>query len=277
MHVAIIALLILLASCQEISFKDSFYENVNDRWSAGVDISKGQNLKLNKFIVRPKSINIPLLKVAFLNNKAEKVYDCLFFKAAEDNRPGVLKVVENINNISCEQLASEKEIAKITNIFNFKVDIDTNRLKLFVDEKLYEFILLNMGEFPNKKYEAPIKKTFTPGVLYLSDVKTAGAKKELIKDDQFCYKVDDECSITKKNICNQCKNGWHEIIDSKCASTFSRKCGADKCGQKGESACIRGSATVGLDTNFYCINDSPFGFCQEGLRVMCVNEVLVCI
>ena len=277
MHAAIIALLAFLISCQDLKPRDSFYQTINDRWSAGVAVFEGQNLKLNEFVTRPKSINIPLLKVEFLNYEGEKTYDCLFFKAAQDEEPGILKVVENVNNISCEKLASEKEVARIANIFNLKLDLVTNRLKLFVDEKLYEFILLNMGEFPNRKYEAPIKKTYTPGVLYLSNVKTAGVKKELIKNGEFCYQVDDDCSVIKKNTCNQCENGWHEIIDTKCPSKLSRKCGADKCGQKGESACIRGSATVGLDPNFYCINDSPFGFCQEGLRVMCVNEVLVCI
>jgi hypothetical protein len=50
----------------------------------------------------------------------------------------------------------------------------------------------------------------------------------------------------------------------------------DKCGRAGFPACIRGYVASKLDPNAFCINDSPVGFCQKGLRVVCLNNQLMC-
>lgn len=276
MYASIIVLFFLI-SCNESVLDNPFYKKINVRWFAGVSIEKEQNLKVDEFITKPKSIDIPLLKIGFLSKKGNVIYDCLYYKPSDNNSPGELKVIHNPESISCEQVVSEKEIARIDEVYNFKLNFKETDLILFVDQKEFKFSLLNLGTYSFKKFEAPIKDTFTKGVVYLSNIDSELKKNVKLKDGEYCYKVDDDCSILKKNNCDSCESTWHELIDSKCSSSFSRVCGEDQCGKKGQIACIRGSATVGLDSSLYCINDSPFGFCQGNLRVMCLNEVLVCM
>lgn len=273
MYVAIIALLSLI-SCN--SSKKLDVKSLSTRWIATQTIDLEQNFILNKLIEKPRNIFNPLIKIGYFNYYGEILYDCLYYKPVNTKEAGVFKVIKNPKNDSCQKIVFEKSYFKTDEVFNFKLNIKKNILELYIDKDLYTFKMLNYGSYANTLYKGAVKETEYQGISYFSDIKERSLKKEIkLKDGMSCLKVNDFCE-SSVNTCKTCVNGWHEVMDSACKNKFSRVCGIDKCGTKDNPACLRGIATVGLDPKFYCINDSPFGFCQQRLRVFCSNSKLVC-
>lgn len=274
MHIAIIVLLSFL-SCNKASKMD--VQSLSSRWIATESIEFEQNFVLNKLVEKPKNILNPLMKIGFFNYNGETIYDCLYYKPASQSKSGIFKVIKNPSNISCQKIAYDKSFFSVEEVYNFKINITNNTLELYFDKDLYKFTMLNYGSYLNSIYKEPIRDTQFKGVSYYSNIKESSLEKRVkTKDGTSCLKVNDFCE-SSKDTCAKCKSGWYEVMDSACRDKYSRVCGIDKCGTKDNPACIRGVATVGLDTKFYCVNDSPFGFCQKGLRVMCLNDLLVCI
>ncbi len=272
MYASIIALLLVLISCE---FKEQS-SILQKRWLSTKVIEKEQNFKFDTFVTKPKSIFNPLLKIGFINSDNEIYYDCLYYRPKNKLGYGTFKVIRNPKNLSCEKTVLNKALVEFDEIYNFKINIEGHELKIYIDKEVLNIKLLNYGDYPNRLYQTAIRDTPFKSITYISDIRNKikyGHK--TLKDGQLCLKVKDNCDEVF-NKCSLCESTWFEVMNSACPTKYSRVCGQNECGQKNRPACPRGVQTVGMDTYLYCINDSPFGFCDKGLRVFCENETLIC-
>ncbi len=270
MH-ACLLILFLFLSCTEVE-KSSFYSETNKRWLAATGVQRiNTNYESLDLVNTPKGTTQPLLKIKFLDSNFTKVSDCLFYKIPKNN-DGVLFVVENPTNKECKALIAEKAYASISNIRNFGIDLDHKTVKLNIDTKSIEY---NFSNYPRKRKNKLLENSKTNDYLVASSI-NYHQKIKIFQNGEICFDIDDDCNITKIDRCDSCKGGFFKTIASKCSSSFRKVCGVDSCGEKHKPACIRGVETSGMNMNAYCINDSPVGFCNKELRVVCENGVLIC-
>lgn len=228
---------------------------------------------------------------------------CLDYKIPTSKYDGVLSISK------CEKLPVEKPIFKLEEIRNLKISLSDNiisskeiRNANYGLNLSYEFLgkhrklrvltfnLKRIDHFsvdPFYKYDSHSTKRWKNGLrvknnesLVLRDSSWEGSSKNdyLQKKINFCFRVDHECSIVKKNTCDSCLNGWVEVVDYNCDGESSKVCAPLECGAKGMPACSRGTHWKGIKLKDMCFNDSPAGYCQKGLKTICdENKILSCI
>jgi len=261
---------VILVSCNEVK-KDYFFPKTNKRWFAAHKIEKiNDNYEDLSDIDKPRGTIQPLLKIHYYQSDFKSVSDCLFYRVATLN-DGVISVVENPKNLDCKELFLTLPYAKQVEIQNFGITINGDVLKLNIDKKSFEYKLFNI---PKPRIEKVLNSSNEVSILFASPVQTKVVP-NFLNNGSLCKVVEDDCSVTL-NECSRCRGASYFIINSKCYKGFSRVCGIDHCGQKNKPACIRGVQTSEMDMSFYCVNDSPVGFCNEGLRVVCINGTLEC-
>lgn len=241
--------------------------------NTSTQIDTGKNLQKGELITRPKNTWIEVANFNFLDLDANRNSLCLLYKTPFKKKPGKLKAILNPKKQDCLKLSEEEGVASISEIYNLKFELNES-FKLYVDDKIFLYKLFNYGKYRHEKFEQPIKETAYRGIKLLANYKNKVEERPLNKG--ICRKMNNDCSV-EFDKCYKCEFSWFEIIDSKCSKKLTRVCGVNNCGKKNEPACIRGFKTVNLNTDLYCINDSPFGFCDKGLKVICLNSTLVCI
>lgn len=93
-----------------------------------------------------------------------------------------------------------------------------------------------------------------------------------------CHKVAKNCVDTTPNECDQCPNGWYEVVDYNCKQGGTKFCAPNYCGEKGEPACVRGYEFTGTNRDDLCVQGSPAGYCRPGLNTYCDDDkVLICL
>ncbi len=260
----------LLVSCQEVK-KDFFYAKTNKRWFAAYKVEKiNENYESLSDIQEPKGTIQPLLRIHYYQSDFKGISDCLFYRVSTLN-DGAVSIVENPQNLDCNELFLKKPYAVKSSIHNFGIKLEGQSLMLRMDEENIQYDLLNI---PKPTIRTVLKSSSDISIEFAAPILTK-AKTVLLKEGDICKKVEDDCSVTFDR-CSSCEGASYFLVNSKCSQGYSRICGIDRCGEKNEVACIRGVETSGMDMGFYCVNDSPVGFCQEGLRVICLNGTLYC-
>ncbi len=120
------------------------------------------------------------------------------------------------------------------------------------------------GESPNKLPEQHLLGTLSDSYLEKTAVR--------------CHQVNTDCEDVKANECESCRYGYYEVVDHLCPQGGSKFCAPNKCGLKGEPACLRGIKHIQQEISTLCFADSPAGFCEEGLVPHCdENQILICL
>lgn len=92
----------------------------------------------------------------------------------------------------------------------------------------------------------------------------------------ICHDIDDNCKEVSAFECHKCKFGWFETIRANCEQGGPKFCGLNRCGEKGEPACLKGKKLI--KEEMPCYNDSKLGFCSPGLHTVCdENKILICL
>jgi hypothetical protein len=206
-----------------------------------------------------------------------KVYDenfnalsyCLNIKAKEKVEPGELYLVKS--NESCEKTLLNSDKVWRSSYYNFEARFRNNNFYLQVDEKKYLVKLVNIKSLKKEKFSSHIAQN-QYGAVEIG-IGTQGSSLPQIQDGEICRQVNDDCKIVFDK-CDLCTGGSYYFKNNKCTKFYSKVCGINTCGVRGEVACLRGSISTGLSD--YCIQDSPLGFCHDGSRVACVNNTLIC-
>lgn len=279
----LVLVLFSLFSCQRSAVKSDFFYETNRRWIAATKVSwVSKHFEQEDPILKPKGTWQAILKINFLDQDFNEVSDCLFYQVPSEDTVGVLKVIANRSNMPCENIIGENEYAKIDGIINFGYTYNSNldelvNLVLKVDTHRLKYNFLNLGNNKQAKelLSSSILISKNTGLLISSDINYR-VRYGVLKNGDVCFDVDNECNITVEERCNRCQFGFYKTISAACKTQYRKVCGMDECGTQGNPACLRGHLASELDASNYCINDSPLGICQKGLRVTCINGTLFC-
>lgn len=274
MHVKIIGIILLFSSHL---FAADFYELTNLRWSAGVKLSFiNKHYNNIEKITEPKGTTQAIFEVEFLDAQFNKAHDCLIYSIPAGDDFGHLKIIANPLNQKCEDIILEKAYAELKTIRNFTFEMKEEVLRIKVDTKDFIYTFLNFRQNKeNKILSHSIPKTLIVGLEVASSIDYHLTEK-VLADGELCFDIDDDCKILKENQCDQCQGGSYSVLGSKCEKQKKKFCGVDRCGEKNQPACSRGTLASGISMTNYCINGSPLGFCNKGLNVVCINNTLIC-
>jgi hypothetical protein len=288
----------LFSSCELLLKKEEahsiFSSQLLKSFSFSSELTINKDLETKEVISRPVGTWLRLVR-------SEKF--CLDYKVPTKKVDGVLSISK------CESLPVKKAISQIEGIRNFKFSLSNNfksnkkiRNANYGLNLSYEFYgankkinvlafnLLRKDHFDAityKKYESHAEYRWKKGLRISSDetISTrstpwvgSGDNDYLHGKINFCYRVDSSCKEIQENICDECLNGWIEIVDFKCPGGSSKVCAPLECGDKGMPACPRGTHWKGVQLSDMCFNDSPAGYCKKGLKTICdENKILTCI
>ena len=194
---------------------------------------------------------------------------CLNLKSVNEEDPGELFLIQKKKN--CEDTLIEGKKVFKEKFYNLRVNINEKKIDIKLDTNHIEIPLINKKKLITKKFASHIK-TSEYGSFEIS-TNLGGEKLHELVDGEICFETDDECNVVKDN-CDQCPYGTYYIKNNACEKSYTKVCGIDRCGERLQYACIRGPSASGVKD--YCIPDSPYGFCQPGLRVNCINKILIC-
>lgn len=285
MYVYKIIFLILLVctSCNSKDVDPRFYSETSKRWMAAREVSwASEHYRQNMAILTPKGTWQAILRVNFLDQNLNEVSDCVFYRVPSENEEGKLKVVANPEIKSCQGLLAEEGYVEFEDIINFGYEYNDSlkskeNLILKIDTHDFKYDFLNLKK-KIKKHEllnSSASQTKIKGAVISSEI---NYKKEevILKEGTICFDVQNDCKVIKKDECHLCEKGYYQTVSSACPRLFRKVCGKDRCGTKNNPACLRGYMASGLDPKAYCIQGSPVGICQKGLRVVCINNTLFC-
>lgn len=192
-------------------------------------------------------------------NDFQRLDYCLLVKAPYRLEPGELKfVIAESFAKECSEYLFSKPASRTVKFYNLSIAPGADELRIKADDREFQYRFINQSGWS----------------LQISTPAEEGKReRRFLKEGEFCFKVANDCSVSADQ-CDLCEGGSYYVKNNSCLSAYSKVCGQDKCGLKGEPACIRGQVSTGVKD--YCIQDSPVGFCSGNARVACVNGLLIC-
>lgn len=279
MYVKFIVFIFILtfSSCKTSPVANKFFEKTNLRWNYGVSLSwENMHYKNSEKVEEPKGTYQAVFSVKFLDKNFNYSYDCINYLIPTNEVQGELSIIANPDNVHCSKLIAETPYAKIEKIRNFGYEMKGSSLLVKVDEYRFEYNFLNFSKkFAPKLLSSSVKPSIVNGIQMASSIYYTKPLKTLNSGD-ICFDIDEKCDETISNKCSQCSGGHYEVVASSCATKRRKICGVDDCGKKNKPACFRGYLFSNLKPENYCISGSPVGFCERGLKVVCINSVLMC-
>ncbi|ATH09099.1 hypothetical protein BIY24_14445 [Halobacteriovorax marinus] len=298
----ILILTLITSSCEHYFYKDK--EKVeNFENFLKIKLSFEEDFKWNSSFVNGDPISRP---VGSWQNLLESKSYCLNYRVPSPSNVGVLQVVRK-KEANCPVLPTNNEEMSLQNINDLKVKFTTDHIKgksirnavfgfklsfeYLKEKRELEFPLINRmrsGEFTQAKmtkYSSSGTYRMNKGLRVTRDLDKKMRSSmwpgdwDLKESNQilFCEKKNKDCKIQGESFCGECLYGWEYVVDYNCSGGGSKVCSPVKCGQKGRPACPRGIAWSGIDARELCFDDSPAGFCESDLRVICAEDgILVC-
>lgn len=224
--------------------------------------------------------------------------DCLFYRTPLEEEKGILRLVRADENECSGDSYTQEVIAEIEQVKNLSLHKIVKRESYLQKERDYQVkVKINHKDFAWQliapQVEAGLKKSFKPELLMSSASFQYNGVKEWLNDKlvrgdweqrysdgdfQFCHRVNKDCEDVEEFSCEECRFGWVEVIDHYCPQGGSKICGRDRCGERGEPACLRGRSFLEENVDGPCFADSLAGYCGPKLNTVCdENGVLICL
>jgi len=221
---------------------------------------------------------VTIIKASKMKSSVSAVeYICVGYRVPyvneHNNQLGILKIHKTQINKCPEYYPGEVSQSGITylvlnltqGILNFKL--------MLASKHLSKNIEIPLPNLPDSKEEVLTYITFdNEDNLLPLEKRTA---RYGLKPGEKCFDINSKCEVTKPNICDECKFGSFEVAGGSCKEGGVRFCQPIDCGRKNMPACLRSKKIHNEDA---CYQDSPAGFCQEGLNTYCGNDgYLTCL
>ncbi len=168
---------------------------------------------------------------------------CIVYKTPIKKRKGILYL---LNSKKCQLSKSDKSEIK-SNINNLSIEKLDSSIVLNIDDEIMTF------SFP-----------------YNSEFKFIKLKKEKytkVETGKLCRKFEASCLDKIKNECHHCEgNIWTAELNWQCSRETERRCGAFRCGQKNQSACVK---FMPKKSSISCFDAAKYVYCKPGLSHFC--------
>jgi len=254
--------------------KTNSWDDLILRWMSVQRIEFSEYVKNEEPIKNPAGATIVLARLILLNENFSYEKDCLVYSVPSKQTNGKLSIINIGYEKKCEDyiLTNKSQLYEFDNIYNLAISYKKRDLILDVDMKKYHFKFFNYLDTKKPQLlDTSATLTQIPGVQ-ISFV--TPSSNSFLKNGEICFDVDDRCKVLKDE-CFRCSGAVYPAIASNCKEQVRRYCGDSQCGIKGAPACIRGFSASGY-TGPFCINDSPIGYCEKPLRVICIDNELIC-
>lgn len=229
---------------------------------------------------------------------------CLNYKIPAPEATGVLQIVHKNKDHSCPKLPTRKELSSIVGISNLRIKYITDHIKgktvrngvygISIEYSFYETKRKVSLTLPNKLrgssyIKSNLNKYSSSGTFRRDKgVRITEASRKQLRTSLwpssregevvFCEKKNSRCKIVGASTCHECLYGWEYLVDYSCDRGGSKACSPVQCGEKGHPACPRGVIWSGSNMSDLCFDDSPAGYCEEDLKVICGEDgVLICV
>lgn len=256
----------------QLAYAD-FYKTTKDRWSSAIEVKLNPNYSKGLKISEPRGTVQVVAEIYIQNTNFDILKDCIIYKIPDGNKLGEVKIISILKDQKCEKQILTSSKVVVSNIFNFGIEFIGRKISLKIDTKNYNYMLFNLV-LP-KKYrldDSSASNTYEPGI-FISFLKDKNATS--LKQGEVCFDINDNCEITRKDICHLCPSKVLSVVANSCKTSYRKYCKPIVCGAKGMPACIRGYRASQYLGN-YCIPGSPVGFCQKPFKVFCENKELIC-
>ena len=222
---------------------------------------------------------------------------CLWQRALVNENASGLRLTSG----PCTDDYDSKIISEATNIISLKASFDRElrfRYRESEQEKTQTISLLNLAKIilssgdvleleDRKEKFSSMASTRSGSSLRAYSENPNNSEQDLLgsltdsyleKTAVRCHQVNSDCEEVKANECQRCRYGYYEVVDHLCPQGGSKFCAPNKCGRKGEPACLRGIKHIQQEISTLCFADSPAGFCEAGLVPHCdENQILICL
>jgi hypothetical protein len=298
-----LTILLFISSCEflykESERKNLFIGHLKNSLSFEHEVEINENYFSKGLVDRPVGTWVRLV---------ETEGRCVDYKIPSRVSEGELVI--SSKELKCDEMPVQNKIASLKNVSKLDLKFTTNIIKgkkirngnfgysfsfKYLNEdvvvKVLAFNLIRSDYFDKvkfEKYDSHSTYRWQKGLRVHKEDRSrlrSAPWKGSTKNDflhgkiNFCYRVDNQCNVTLENHCNDCLNGWVDVVDVNCNNSGGSKvCAPLKCGKRGMPACPRGSFWKGIQMTDLCFNDSDAGYCEKGLKTICdENKILTCI
>ncbi len=287
-------LLLLSASCEKKNAEiipEDFFLKLLDSLASLKSIDKSY-VNLGE-IKEPQGIPIVILDGLFSDqekNLNQRL--CLYYQTPFRNKGGKLWFRYLETRFSCSDIENTDftllDLDKLEIKFNqgYKNDILIFTFEHHKMPQTFSIPLISLKKMRPFTYASPIKKDAVSPNLWIRlrtlknpmDLRIGNINDSFILGSaKKCRKINNKCEIVGEDLCDQCRFGWYEVVDYNCPQGGSRFCGQNNCGKKDEPACPAGAKIFDLENSELCFDESPAGFCQEDLQIVCSKDhILTC-
>lgn len=289
-------ILLLLTLLVQIGCLPSFDKELNEFelntyksliTTRNVDFILKKNLNQADALVAPVHTWMTLAKFRAWTIGAEEFREfCLHFRTPSKNKLGRLRLTKGKN---CAERFSTNVVSDLQNIKIFSFYYSNNELNLkFSRNKDMLSLVFPLQNVREKKSFEKFKSYSENSLWVLSSERKKGspypskignfaddyAEKTAVK----CHEVTKDCETKLEFECSRCRYGWYEVVANNCPGGSTKYCGINRCGQKGQPACLRGHEQVDIKNGqLNCESGSKAGFCQKGLKTFCHDGMLICL
>ncbi len=271
-------ILAFLFSLFPINNLDFFNNNLKIKVSSSYKIEiKNEQIKPSMdLIIRPVNTWVALFKIYYLIDDFKQKSLCLIYKIPFKKSLGILKIIEldNIKDKCTDHLLDQAQY-HIGEISELSIDLKSDN-KIDLQIKIKRIKHNFSVSLPHSMHNMG-----SPDVLLVPIINSN--EKQLpfpaINDNERCHTLDENCNVIKNYECDNCQNGWYEVLETKCLKVRNKFCGPIKCGEKGQFACIRGLENIdALSNKYVCSPENKLGFCNRSLTLICKNKKsLICL
>jgi hypothetical protein len=201
------------------------------------------------------------------------VRDCLWVKIPKKG-DGELKLTVQGAEEACGMQWEKEELLHLKKLKAIQFALDGSRAQLWLTDETgrvlnWKASSLNIAQEAEKKLygnSAPVR--VTPGVFFFAPNATVTQErgKDLVGELADSYPAR---PCTLEGDCRLCRYGVYRVGEA-------YYCGIDRCGEKNQPACLRGTRWQRTRTTFSCRTDDSHIFCAPGLKVECEGEQALC-
>jgi hypothetical protein len=315
--IQIFSILFILISCykSEVTI-DQFFKKTFPLIISTFQVqSSSLYLNTDSALIRPPATSVNIMTFSAIDENFKENKFCLFYKMPHLSKQilGRLFLTSITIDKKCKDQDQSKFISEIKNIQQLSIHLNDEdtiiNKKRFQKKRFYIELKKNdelrtlsypLYNYQGKKekgysrYSTSFRQTLMKGMMISSpslkknhvisgSFKELGLYSDNYKDKSLiiCHSFKANCQEDIAFKCDQCRFGWFQAIANiSCNANNTKFCGRDQCGGRGMPACIRGNesaARMGQESKLRCYEDSPAGYCHQGLSTSCDGSYLICL
>lgn len=236
-------------------------DELTRRWSTTVEVlEKHAGYARGGSISEPKATWQTLFAVVAVGKREGELQRyCVHLYIGEKDHPGTLRVTAKGTGPSCQARWDMPALFEDKHVREVSVEYSPGGVRV------------NWTSEGGRPHSLKTAKADRDGIFFFSQEESISSlivKEELVGTLAATYPLF-PCNFVDGS-CQHCRWGVYQVVGD------GFHCGVDRCGERNEPACPRGTRWSGKRGPFSCRGDQSHMFCASQFRVECVGETGVC-